>query len=266
MSKEQTEVQRKTVLITGASSGIGYELALVFARNNYDLVLVARSGEKLKSMAREFRADYGVHTKVIPTDLSVPDSAAQVFEEIENSGIEIDVLINNAGIGNCGFFHETELAKDMQLLQLNIVTLTHLTKLVARKMVARQSGKILNVASTGAYQAGPLIATYYASKAYVLSFSEALANELKPFNIQVTTLCPGATKTEFAKRAGKGDLRVAMAPRRVAEIGYRGLMKNKRIVIPGKLNKVLVLMTRILPRRVSARLVRRYQARAINMK
>lgn len=257
------EAPRKTALVTGASSGIGCELAAVFAKHGYDLVLVARNQEKLKQMAEELRTLYDIAVRVSVVDLTARGAVDLLVAELEAERLEIDVLVNNAGAGNCGFFHEAELEKELAVLQLNIVALTHLTKLFAQKMVSRKNGKILNVASTGSYQAGPLVATYYASKAYVLSFSEAIANELKPFNVQVTTLCPGTTKTEFARRAGKGDLPLAMHPRKVAEIGYQALMKDKGVVIPGKFNQVMVMLARILPRSLTLRLARCLQEKAI---
>ncbi|RXI51524.1 short-chain dehydrogenase [Clostridium tetani] len=258
--------KRKTVLITGASSGIGYELAHVFAENNYNLILIARRLDKLKKMKKYFSDNYKIFVGIIEKDLSKPRAAEDVFYKIKDLGFDIDVLVNNAGSGYCGFFHEIDLEKHKDVIQLNIVALTELTRLVTVDMVRRKSGGILNIASTGAYQPGPLIAVYYATKAYVLSFSEALYNELKPYNIKVTTLCPGTTSTEFAKNSGKGELKNAMSARTVAEIGYRALMKGKRVEVPGLLNKVLVFISKITPRKLLASIVRCIQRKAMKIK
>ncbi|MBU5270445.1 SDR family NAD(P)-dependent oxidoreductase [Clostridium cochlearium] len=258
--------KRETVLITGASSGIGYELAHVFAQNNYNLILVARRIDKLNEMKKYFNDNYKIYVEVIEKDLSKPRAAEDVFYKIKDLGFDIDVLVNNAGVGHCGLFHEIELEKYRETIQLNIIALTELTKLVTTDMVTRRKGSILNIASTGAYQPGPLISVYYATKAYVLSFSEAIYNELKPYNIKVTALCPGTTNTEFAKNSGKGELKNAMSARTVAEIGYRTLMKGKRVEVPGILNKVLVSMSKITPRRILASIVRSIQRKAIEIK
>ncbi|MDU1443293.1 MAG: SDR family oxidoreductase [Clostridium cochlearium] len=260
------KIKRETVLITGASSGIGYELAHVFAQNNYNLILVARRIDKLNEMKKYFNDNYKISVEVIGKDLSKPRAAEDVFYKIKDLGFDIDVLVNNAGVGHCGLFHEIELEKHRETIQLNIIALTELTKLVTTDMVTRRKGSILNIASTGAYQPGPLISVYYATKAYVLSFSEALYNELKPYNIKVTALCPGTTNTEFAKNSGKGELKNAMSARTVAEIGYRTLMKGKRVEVPGILNKVLVSMSKITPRRILASIVRSIQRKAIEIK
>jgi short-subunit dehydrogenase len=254
------------VLITGASTGIGYEMAKVFARKSYNLVLIARSEERLIKMADEFSAAYGIHTVVIVKDLALMNSAAEVFQEIQKLNLKVEILINNAGFGNIGFFHETAFQRELEMIQLNITTLTQLTKLFAQTMVQNKHGKILNVASTGSYQPGPLFAVYYATKAYVLSFSEAIANELKPFGVSVSILCPGATKSEFAKNAGKVTAKSAMEARSVAEIAYRGLMKKKTVIIPGIYNKIFIFATRILPRNISANLIRRMQISTLRVK
>ncbi|SJZ70433.1 SDR family NAD(P)-dependent oxidoreductase [Clostridium tetani] len=258
--------KRKTVLITGASSGIGYELAYVFAKSNYNLILVARRLYKLKEIKKYLENYYKISVVIMENDLSKPRAAEDVFYKIKDLGFDIDVLVNNAGVGQCGFFHEIDLEKHKDVIQLNIVALTELTRLVTVDMVKRKSGGILNIASTGAYQPGPLIAVYYATKAYVLSFSEALYNELKPYNIKVTTLCPGTTSTEFAKNSGKGELKNAMSARTVAEIGYRALMKGKRVEVPGLLNKVLVFISKITPRKLLASIVRCIQRKAMKIK
>ena len=217
-------------------------------------------------MADEFSAAYDIHTVIIVKNLAFMNSAAEVYQEVINLKLNVEILINNAGFGNLGFFHETALQKEIDMIQLNAIALTQLTKLFAQTMVQNRCGKILNVASTGSYQPGPLFAVYYATKAYVLSFSEAIANELKPFGVLVSILCPGATRSEFAKNAGKGTVKSAMEAKAVAEIAYRGLMKNKIIIIPGLFNKIFVFTTRILPRNISANLIRRMQMSALKNK
>jgi len=249
----------KVVLITGASSGIGYELSRVFAGNNYNLILVSRNISKLMDISDDLIKEYGCSIITIQKDLAAENSAVEVYQEVINRGINVNVLVNNAGIGSCGLFHEISYDKDIEMISLNIRSLTILTKLFAKRMVELGNGKILNVASTGAYQPGPYIAAYYATKAYVLSFSEAIANELKSFGVMVSTLCPGATKTNFSRIAGKSDVKGGMSPKTVAEIAYRDLMKNKRIIVPGFFNKAAVLMTKLLPRKISAYIVGRYQ-------
>lgn len=247
---------RKTALITGASSGIGYELSKVFAKNGYDLVLVSRNTEKLKTISEEIKKQHDVQVKVISKDLSKSTAPQALYDEVTADGIRIDVLVNNAGIGTYGKFVETGTEQQMDLIQLNITSLTLLCRLFGADMVKRGSGGILNVASTAAFQAGPLMSTYYASKAYVLLFSEAIKNELKPDNVTVTVLCPGPTQTEFFKRndmIGTGLERSPhiMSAAKVAEIGFSGLLKGKTIVIPGLINKVLAFSVRLAPRRIA---------------
>lgn len=229
-----------TVLITGASSGIGYALAKVFALHKYNLILVARNAKKLNELAEILKNQYGIRVDVLPQDLSQAGSAKKVFDDVMNMELTVDILVNNAGVGTVGFFHETELIRDTEMIQLNISTLTEMTKLFSREMVKRRKGKILNVGSTGSFAPGPFIAVYYATKAYVLSFSRAIGKELKPYGVTVTALCPGAVKTNFCKTAGKRDMPGAMEAKVVAEAAYGGLLKNKKIVIPGILNKILV--------------------------
>lgn len=255
-----------TVLITGASTGIGYELTKLFAKDNYNLVLVARNIEKLNSMANEIQEKYGVQVKAVGKDLSLPDSSYEIFKEITGCNIDIDVLVNNAGSGSCGLFHEIDYEKDIEMIQLNVTSLTCLTKLFARKMIEKGNGKILNVASTGAYQPGPYIAVYYATKAYVLSFSEAIYNELKDYGITVTTICPGATKTEFSKRAGKMDIKTAMDPKTVAISAFNGLKKNKRLIIPGTANKIAIIASKLLPGSILAKTVGKIQKSLVERK
>lgn len=248
---------RDTVLITGASSGIGYELAEVFAFHRYNLILVSRNIEKLEKISNKLTSEYGIRVDIIRQDLFEPDAAKKIFDRVKNMNLMVDILINNAGIGCVGLFHEMEFAKDIEMIQLNISALTEMTKLFSREMVKRKKGKILNLASTGSFSPGPFTATYYAAKAYVLSLSEALNKELKPYNITVTALCPGATRTNFAKTAGKEDLPNAMHPSKVAKIAYDGLKNNKKVIVPGIVNKILVK----LPRNFASEMIFRTQQR-----
>lgn len=266
VTKKENQYQeraRLTALITGASSGIGLELARVFAANGYNLILTARSKAKLDELAEELRSKYKtVEVHVLPADLSCTGAAGQLFHETEGLGLFVDVLVNNAGLGRNGWFHELDEAADAEVMQVNMIALTELTKAFIRPMLDRGAGRILNVASTGSYQPGPYIAVYYATKAYVLSLSEALAHELKGSGITVTALCPGATRTGFAGKAGKQDLDNAMSAQQVAEAGYRGLMRGRRVVIPGLLNRMMVTATKIMPRSWSAAIVSRIQRHA----
>lgn len=256
--------RKKTVLITGASAGIGCELAQIFARDGYHLVLVARSGDRLQKQAEALAKAFGVSVKVLVKDLCLPRSPSEIFIELQKEGIDVDVLVNNAGFGNHGFFTETDLDNELDMLQLNIVALTHLTKLFLQPMIKRGEGRILNVASTAAFQPGPLMAVYYASKAYVLSFSEALWEELRGTGVTVTCLCPGPTASEFQSRAGLKDLLLLkggmMTSGKVAEIGYRGLMKGKRVVIPGLKNTIAAFLAGISPHAIVLRVVRTLQS------
>jgi len=259
---------RPIALITGASSGIGFDLVHVFAEHRYDLVLVARRGFKLQELADDLKSKHDTSSWIFPLDLSNPKSSDELYNGIINKGLTIDVLVNNAGIGTYGKFIETNLDSELQLMQLNIVTLTHLTKLIARDMVIRGSGKILNVASTAAFQPGPLMAVYYASKAYVVSFSNALAGELKGTGVTVTVLCPGPTVTEFHQRADMKNVRLlskilVMDARRVAETGFDGLMKGKMMIIPGVINKTLAQAIRFVPRKLPLAVARFLQERKV---
>lgn len=236
----------KTVLITGASSGIGYELAKIFADHKYNVILVARSIDKLKELANKLVDKYKIKADVISADLSKQHSAKKVFEKVLDMKLKVDILINNAGTGKVGLFHEMETEKDIEMIELNVNTLTEMTKIFSVEMVKRREGKILNVASTGSFSPGPFTAVYYATKAYVLSFSEAIAMELKPYNVTVCTICPGATRTNFSKSAGKKDMPGAMSARFVAKKAYDGLENNKRVIIPGIQNKIFLKLPRML--------------------
>src|SRR5437660_3103014 len=229
--------REKNALITGASSGIGYELTRLFAHDGYNLVLVARNQKQLVQMADELKEKYSVSVTVISTDLSAASAAAEIFTELQQESRGIDALVHNAGFATYGLFSETELDAELQMMQVNMVTLTHLTKLFLPGMLQKRTGKILNVASTAAFQPGPLMAVYYATKAYVLSFSEALANELHGTGVTVTALAPPATRSGFQRRAAMEDSKLVqgriMDARTVAEAGYRGWMGGKAVVVPG---------------------------------
>ena len=255
-----------TALITGASTGIGYELSKCFAADHHNLILVARHEAKLKQVASELSERFGVAAKVIAADLAKPQAPQKLFAEVGKDSAQIDYLINNAGFGLGGKFLETDLTTELEMMQVNMVALVHLSKLFLPAMVARGSGKIMNVASTAAFQPGPLMAVYYASKAFVLSFTEAIANELAGTGVTVTALCPGPTRSEFQKRAHientrliKGKFVGLMTSEAVAQIGYRGLMQGKRLVIPGLLNKIVVQSVRLAPRRVATQAARMLQ-------
>ena len=260
------KIERKWVLITGASSGIGYEFSKIFAKNNYNLILVARSIKALDRIKEELSKTYGIDVIIIQKDLSKSHSGEEIFNELMNLNIKVDILINNAGIGDCGLFHEISMKNHSLVMKTNMISLTELTHLISKDMIKRDDGKILNIASTGAYQPGPYTAVYYASKAYVLSLTEALSIELKPYNIQVSGLCPGNTKTNFHSRAGKGELQGAMSPKLVAEIGYKQLIKGKRIIIPGVKNKIAIGISKILPRKLLGIIVGYIQKSAISLK
>ena len=251
MANNTTSDAKTSTLITGASSGIGYALSKVFARQGHNLVLVARDQQRLHQLERQLRERFGVAVEVIPKDLSVETSAREIVAELQEKSIRIDVLVNNAGIDVYGYFHETEMAQELRMIQINLVSLTQLTKLLLKDMVDRGYGRILNLGSTGSFVPSPLNAVYSATKAYVWSFSTALAEELQGSGVTVTALCPGATRTEFQQRAGMEDVRLlrfgVLDAERVAEIGYRALMAGKRVVVPGLLNKVQVLAARLLP-------------------
>jgi len=257
---------RQTALITGASGGIGLELARLFAAGGYDLVLVARSAAKLEELAGELRK-HGGAVGVLVKDLAKRESPEEVFQELEAAGIAADVLVNNAGFATYGPFVEIDLGRELEELQLNVVTLTHLTKKLLPGMLARRRGGVLNLASTAGFQPGPLMAVYYATKAYVISFSEALAEELSGTGVTVTALCPGPTATGFQRRAGledsklfSGMLQVADAAA-VARAGYEGFRAGKRIVIPGLINKLGVQSIRVSPRALITKMVKRMQER-----
>lgn len=246
---------RKTALITGASAGIGRELAKLFALDHYDLVLVARNSEPLSEFAGELERQFEIKAMPFPLDLSAASAPQFLFDQLARQRIAVEVLVNNAGYGRLGAFSELPLEESMGQIELNVSALTRLTKLFVAPMIERRAGKILNVASTAGFQPGPLMAVYYATKAYVISLSEALANELSGTGVSVTCLCPGATDTEFQKRAGTEQTTLfrklrPMDAKTVAHDGYRGLMKGRPLVISGFRNWLLTESLRVSPRRL----------------
>lgn len=252
---------QKWVLITGGSSGIGFEIAKIFAANSYSLVLVARDNIRLQKAAEELAAT-GATIKTFAKDLAGKNAPEEIFSELQRENIFVSVLVNNAGFGRQQPFSETVLPETLDMIEVNVSSLVHLTHLFLQPMLARGEGKILNVASTAAFQPGPFMATYYASKAFVFSFSYALADELEKTGVSVTTLCPGPTKTEFQKRAGRFHsermLRFwTMSAADVARTGYRGLMNGKRVVVPGFLNKLGVAFAKILPVKIPTKAARK---------
>jgi len=246
------------ILVTGASRGIGYELARIFAGTGFDVVLVARSEDELEENAEYFRERFGVEADVIPADLSDPDAPREIYEECQERDLAVTVLVNNAGFGTTGDFVDIDPERAMDEIQVNVSALTHLTRLFLPEFVEREAGGVLNVASGAAFVPGPKMAVYYATKSYVLSFSEAISEEVRPHGISVTALCPGPVDTGFQEVAGNEEATlnvVTKDPRTVARAGYRGLMEGERIVIPGLWLKLGYYASRIAPRSVSRKLV-----------
>ncbi len=244
---------RKVALITGASAGLGEQFARCFARDGHDVILVARGAARLEALAVELEKDHGVKAHVIPVDLGRPGAPAELFEAVRAKGLQVDFLVNNAGFGSAGPFLDQDLAREAEMVEVNCTALLKLTHLFARPMRERRSGRILNIASTAGFQPGPYMATYYATKAFVVSLSEALSHELKGTGVTVTCYCPGATQTEFALRAGNEKSRlfqrpgVAKAPD-VAADGYAMMMRGRVLAIHGALNWLGAQMVRFSPR------------------
>lgn len=259
----KTEFAEGMALITGATSGIGRELTKLFAEDNYDLILVARNKEELVDFAKELQSHHDIFIKVVAQDLSKPNAAKEVFKELEKESLSVDILVNNAGFATSGKFEDIPYEKDFEEIQLNVVTLTMLTKLILPQMIKAKSGMILNLASVAAFYPGPLMSVYYATKAYVLSFSEAIREELRGTGVTVTALCPGPTRTGFATRAQLAQEKSfnagAMTAVDVATLGYAGMMAGKDLVIPGMKNKIQALASRIVPFRLSAFVIKHLQ-------
>jgi uncharacterized protein len=244
-------------LITGASAGIGHELADIFAAHHFNLALVARDETRLRALAADLEARHNIKTRVLPQDLARPGAAAALFEALRDT--PVSVLVNNAGFGGYGRFAKLDLGLQTDMMQVNMVALVQLTHLFLQPMLARGAGRILNVASVAAFQPGPTVNVYYASKAFVYSFSYALAEELAGTGITVTALCPGTTRTEFFQRARVRMTRPwpLMEARVVAEAGFRGLMKGKRVVVPGLMNRLMATLSPCAPAWLTAGIVRR---------
>jgi len=241
----------QTVLITGASSGIGMHLAHEFARHGHPLVLTAPNEAELLRVAADIQARFRSPVRVVPGDLEEADTPARLFEEMQRDEVRIDILVNNAGHGQRGRFWEIPIERNLSILRLNVEAVLRLTRLFLPAMLARGRGRILNTASIAGFEPGPLLAVYHASKAFVLSWSEALATELKDTPIRVSALCPGPTDTDFFPKAGMEDTRGfqqanLMAPQDVAQAGYKGLMEGERTIVPGAANKALVFSRRFM--------------------
>ena len=244
---------KNTALITGSSNGIGLELAKVHASKGGDLVLVARNKSKLDELKTELEKQFKVSVYTIGKDLSVTNAAQEIYDETNKQNIQVDYLINNAGFGDFGMFVETDWKKELQMINLNITTLTHFTKLYLQDMVKRRSGKIMNVASTAAFQSGPTMAVYCATKAYVLSFTEAVSNEVNDKGITITALCPGATETGFQAAGGMEESELFKGKKlptakEVADYGYTSMIKGKRVAIHGIMNYIMSNSIRFIPR------------------
>jgi len=257
---------KNAALITGASSGIGLELAKIHASKGNDLILLARSADKLSKLKLELEAKYHVEVLIIEKDLSTTEAPKQVYDEVQKRDIQLAYLINNAGFGDYGFFHETDWEKEGQMIDLNIKSLTHLTKLFLPEMVKRRRGRIMNVASTAAFQPGPLMAVYYATKHYVLAFSEAIANEVKDYGVTVTALCPGPTESGFQEVAAMEESKLVNSIKmpsseEVATYGYRAMMQGKIVAVHGTANTVMAKSVGLLPRNLVTKMVRKLQER-----
>jgi uncharacterized protein len=257
---------KKTALITGASSGIGLELAKILVGDGYDLVITARRKDRLIDLKNELENKSSTDVHIFTADLSLAESPMGIYQYCEDQNIEINVLVNNAGIGDYGLFHDSDWQKTATMIDLNIKSLTHLTRLFLPSMIDRKHGFILNVASTASFQPGPLMSVYYATKHYVLAFSEAIANEVKEYGITVTALCPGPTQSEFQATANmeKSKLmdRFPMPTSKdVAEYGYKAMKKGKRVAVHGFMNKIMSKIVRLIPRQWVTATVRKIQER-----
>lgn len=252
---------KQRALITGGSVGIGAALADVFAAHGHDLILVSRNREKLEARGRAIHQQFGVDVICLPEDLADPAGARRLHESVAARRLDVDYLVNNAGVGLYGKFTSTDLDAEIRMIQLNVTSVVDLTKRFLPSMIARRSGRILNVASTAAFAPGPWMSVYFATKAFLLSFSQAIEYELQTSGISVTTLCPGPTESEFKERAGSQRSRLfqsfLMDAPRVARAGYDGMMKGKTVVVPGLRNKLIPFATRFAPRPLIAQLSHR---------
>ena len=254
--------EKTTALITGASAGIGRELAKVFASHGHNLILVARNRDALEALAGTLEGKHDIKATVISCDLSDPNSPQRLFDTAVSEGLAVDILVNNAGFGAAGDFADTDLQRELDMIQVNITAVTQLTKLFMQPMLKRNKGRILNIASTAGFQPGPGMSVYFASKAYILSLSQAIDEELRNTGVTVTCLCPGTTHSEFAQRAGLTNSRLFKLPgvataEEVARFGYDATMRGERVAIPGIKNKAHLQVLRLVPRSIVTLLARK---------
>ena len=252
-------ILNRYTLITGGTEGIGLELARLFATDKHNLIIIARNKDKLEDIKIKFEKEYKVIVEIIQIDLGVDKFCEKVIEIVEEKNLVVDNLINNAGIGSFGFFSEAEDGFEEKLININVIALTTLTKYFLKDMIKRGEGGILNVASTAAFVGGPKMSMYYSSKAYVLSLTEALHDEVKNLGIRISCLCPGPVKTSFQEKAGINKSEKAkkylMDASKVAEDAYLGFIKGKAIIIPGYKNKLLILANKLIPRALSRKII-----------
>ncbi|MDX1953012.1 MAG: SDR family oxidoreductase [Verrucomicrobiota bacterium] len=256
---------QELALITGAGKGIGRDLAREFARNGHRLILTSRTPADLAELAQELDTDYGIQAQIIAQDLNEENAVENIVQKVQQTGAKIDILVNNAGHGQRGNFWEIPLEKDLSMIRVNIEAVVRLTKSFLPQMLSRGSGRILNTASVAGFEPGPSLAIYHATKAFVLSFSEALATELQETGITVTALCPGPTDTDFFPKADMVDTNVfqkasVMSPQEVAKTAYTALMKGERVVVPGGMNKALVFSRRFLTEAEQAKMNEKFYA------
>jgi short-subunit dehydrogenase len=256
----------KTALITGASNGIGYELARVHAAKGVNLVLVARNRDKLEELRNEIEKEKKVWVYTVGKDLTLPGAVKEVYDELKTRNISVDYLVNNAGFGDVGLFEESDWEKQEKMINLNIMAVAHFTRLFLPDMICRGGGRIMNLASTASFQPGPIMSVYFATKAFVLSFSEAINNEVRKHGITVTALCPGPTRSGFQTTASGQDPKLFKnnkfpSPREVAEFGYRAMLKGKSVAIHGLKNSFFVNSLKFAPRWLVLKLTRKIQAK-----
>lgn len=251
--------ENKYTLITGGSEGIGFELARLFAKDKNNIILVARNEEKLLRAKNKIEDEFEVEVKIMVCDLSKNDEVDKFIKAVDENNLSVDNLINNAGIGSFGAFHEAVDNFENTLININIISVTKLTKYFLKKMIKEGNGGIMNVASTAAFVGGPKMSMYYSSKAYVLTLTEAIHDEVKDKGIRISCLCPGPVKTSFQEKAGikKSDKakKYLMDAQQVAEEGYKGFLKGKDIIIPGTKNKFLILGNKLIPRFLSRKII-----------
>jgi uncharacterized protein len=260
-------MRTETVLITGAASGIGLALAKEFAKHGHNLVLTSRVRSELREVAGELTSKYNVEVGTIAADLQDPNGPEQLFDAIRREAVLIDILVNNAGLGFRGRFWEIPIENQMNIIRVNIEAVVRTAHLFLPQMIRRNHGRIMNTASIAGFEPGPLLAVYHASKAFVLSFTEALATELERTEISVTALCPGPTDTDFFPKAGMVETKAfqkahVMAPQEVAELGYKGLMRGDRTVVTGGSNKALVFARRFMTEGAQAKMNKKFYEKA----